>query len=103
MAEKGHTKPKASDQSPAKSKPERRQNKEVLLVFNNMSYRILESMQELGGFPSAPATIHMALRILRALQEEALEGYSDVVVQHPFTGDQRIIDIPIVQAQPNRK
>jgi len=64
----------------------------VALDFDDrQSKRILREMRKAGGFTSDAEMIRAALRILRTLQEQAKEGYTEVIVQNPFTGDQQLL------------
>lgn len=55
------------------------------------SKRILKQMRDEGGFRSDADLIRAALRILRTLQEQALAGYSDLIVQNPENGEQQLV------------
>ncbi len=90
--------PENSNSQPAPPAPGR--NHEVAFVVDQQSYRILEHMKEIGGFASDTELIREALRLLRTLQDLARTGFSEVIVQHTETGQQKLLAVNLAQRQP---
>jgi len=58
---------------------------------DRQSKKILLNMRKAGGYASDTEMIRAALRILRTLQEHVRNGFTDLIVQNPDTGDQLLI------------
>ncbi len=61
----------------------------VVFTFDEGSYNMLEEMKNDFHFSSLADTIREAMRIVSALQSQAKEGYSQVIVQNPHDLGQR--------------
>ena len=72
-------------------------SKRVAFVFDERSLSTLEEMTEDGKFSSMASTVRDSLQISRALQTQAREGYSEVIVRNPKTGEEKVIIIPSLQ------
>jgi PAS domain S-box-containing protein len=66
------------------------QDHEVTFAFDQQSYKILHEMQSAAGLDSDALTVREALRIMRTLQQQAEEGFKDVIVQNDEV-DQRLL------------
>ena len=64
-------------------------SRRVDFIFDAGSYNLLRTITKELNFGSEAVTIREALRIVRALQKQASEGYSDVIVENPNTFEQR--------------
>ena len=54
---------------------------------------VLKKMMETANLPSLPATIFASLRIMRTLQMQSLEGFTEVLVQDPVTLQKMQVEI----------
>ncbi len=75
------------------SMPDRR----VVFTFDEASFTLLQQMTQELDFGSPAVTIREALRIVRAIQKQATEGYTEVVVENPVTLDQRRLVIEFLE------
>jgi Arc/MetJ-type ribon-helix-helix transcriptional regulator len=66
----------------------------VVFSFDDRSLESLQSMTEQGKFPSMATAVRESLQVSRALQIQAEQGYTEVVVRNPETGDERVLVIP---------
>ena len=72
--------------------------KRVVFSFDQRSLASLEDLTAQGHFSSMAETVRESLQISRALQSQAEQGFSEVVVRNPSTGEQRVIVIPTLHA-----
>lgn len=72
--------------------------KRVVFSFDQKSLARLEDLTEQGHFSSMAETVRESLQVSRALQSQAEQGFSEVVVRNPQTGDERVIVIPTLHA-----
>ena len=72
-------------------------NKRVVFAFDEPSLRALEVMTEEGNYDSMVDTIRESLKISRALQTQAKQGFSEITLRNPDTGEKRVIVIPHLQ------
>jgi hypothetical protein len=75
--------------------------KRIMFTFDNRSFDTLQEMTKEAHYPSLGTTIRDAIRITRTLQKLAGDGYTDVVVRNPITGEERTL-IPPELIQPPR-
>jgi hypothetical protein len=73
----------------------------VVFTFDPGSYKVLQELTKELNLGSDASTIREALRIIRAIQTQADEGYSDVIVQNPNTFDQKKLIIPVLENRRN--
>jgi hypothetical protein len=73
---------------------ENRESKRVVFTFDPESYDIMKKMTEEAGFRSMAETVREALRITRALQEQAKEGYKEITLRNPEKNRERTLVIP---------
>lgn len=73
-------------------------SKRVAFTFDERSLATLEDMTEEGHFSSMADTVRESLQISRALQIQVKQGYTELVVRNPETGEERVIIIPSLQA-----
>lgn len=69
-------------------------NKRVIFTFDERSFDSLQKITERGGFSSMADTVRESLQINRALQSQANQGFTEVVVRNPETGEERVVVIP---------
>jgi len=68
--------------------------KRVVFSFDERSFESLEKMTEQARYPSMGQTVKDSLQVLRALQNQAKQGYKEVIVRNPETNEERIIIVP---------
>jgi hypothetical protein len=69
----------------------------VKLNVGRGSKQLLEEMARDSNSSSIANTVGAAVRIARVLQEQAKEGYSEVMVRNPATLDKRILLIDFLE------
>ncbi len=69
----------------------------VVFTFNERSLESLERITKQGHYNSMAESVRDSLQINRALQTQAEEGFTQVVVRNPQTGEERVIIIPSLQ------
>jgi len=73
-------------------------NKRVVFSFDERSLESLQKLTEQGRFSSMADTVRESLQISRALQSQAGQGFTEVMVRNPETKEERVIVIPTLQA-----
>jgi Arc/MetJ-type ribon-helix-helix transcriptional regulator len=66
----------------------------VVFSFDERSLESLEKLTEQGRFSSMADTVRESLQISRALQSQANQGFTEVVVRNPESNEERVIVIP---------
>ena len=69
----------------------------VVFSFDERSLESLEKLTEQGRFASMADTVRESLQISRALQAQAQQGYTEVIVRNPETDEERVLVIPTLQ------
>lgn len=69
----------------------------VVFTFDERSLESLEQITKQGHYNSMAETVRDSLQINRALHSQADEGFTQVVVRNPQTGEERVIIIPSLQ------
>ena len=69
-------------------------SRRVVFTFDARSLDSLKRLAEQGQFPSMADAVRDALRVRRALQQQAAQGYIECVVRNPKTGQERVLLIP---------
>ncbi|MBN8603427.1 MAG: hypothetical protein J0M26_20495 [Planctomycetes bacterium] len=73
-------------------------NKRVVFSFDERSLESLQKLTVQGRFSSMADTVRESLQISRALQSQAGQGFTEVLVRNPETSEERVIVIPTLQA-----
>ena len=73
-------------------------SKRVAFTFDERSLLTLEDMTAEGHFSSMADTVRESLQMSYALQNQAKNGFTEIVVRNPETGDERVIVIPFLQS-----
>ena len=73
--------------------------KRVVFSFDDRSLESLKKMTEEGHYPSMANAVRDSLQISRALQSQAEQGFKEVIVRNPETGEERVIVIPDLHPQ----
>jgi len=71
----------------------RNERKRIVFNLGLDEYKVLEDMTRESGAESVTMMIREALRLVRVLQEQSKEGYSEVIVQMPNTLKRRLLVI----------
>ena len=71
-----------------------KKSKRVAFTFDERSLNTLGDMTEEGHFSSMADTVRESLQISRALQVQAKQGFTEIIVRNPKTGEERVIVIP---------
>lgn len=78
--------------------------KRVVFSFDDRSFDSLERLTKQGRYGSMAETVRDSLQISRALQGQASEGFTEIVVRKPGTDEERILVVPTLQPlQPSEK
>lgn len=72
----------------------------VVFSFDPRSLESLEKLTAEGQFSSMADTVRESLQISRALQSQANQGFTEVVVRNPTTNEERVLVIPTLHAAP---
>jgi Arc/MetJ-type ribon-helix-helix transcriptional regulator len=70
----------------------------VVFSFDERSLESLEKLTEQGRFSSMADTVRESLQISRALQSQAGQGFTEVLVRNPETNEERVLVLPPLQA-----
>jgi Arc/MetJ-type ribon-helix-helix transcriptional regulator len=76
--------------------------KRVVFSFDERSLASLEDLTQQGRFPSMAETVRESLQISRALQSQADQGFSELLVRNPETGEERVLVVPNLSAPRKR-
>ena len=68
--------------------------KRVVFNFDDRSFENLDKMTKQGRYSSMGSAVKDALQINNALQGQAEQGYTEVVVRNPKTNKERVLIIP---------
>lgn len=68
--------------------------KRVIFTFDDRSFDTLQQITSSGGFSSMADTVRESLQINRALQTQATQGFTEVIVRNPQTNEERVVVIP---------
>lgn len=68
--------------------------KRVMFSFDDRSYDSLEKIKEQGHFASLADTVRESIEVSGALQSQAQQGFTEVTVRNPKTGEERVLVIP---------
>ncbi len=76
-------------------------NKRVVFTFDERSLESLQKLTDQGRFSSMADTVRESLQISRALQSQAVQGFTEVIVRNPETNEERVMVIPTLEANSN--
>jgi hypothetical protein len=74
----------------------------VVFTFDERSLDSLQKLKEQGRFASMGETVRESLQISRALQNQASQGFREIVVRNPETKEERVIIVPALQPPEGR-
>ena len=66
-------------------------SKRVVFTFEAESFSSLEKLQEDGDYPSLAETVKDSLKILWAVQKQAKQGYTELIVRNPNTDTEKLV------------
>ncbi|MGA7793075.1 MAG: hypothetical protein WCA19_08550 [Candidatus Acidiferrales bacterium] len=66
----------------------------VMFSFDERSLESLQRIRDQGRFSSMGEAVRESLQISRALQSQASQGFSEIIVRNPETKEERVIVIP---------
>ena len=72
----------------------------VVFSFDERSLESLQKIKDQGRFASMGEAVRESLQISRALQSQATQGFSEIVVRNPETKEERVIVVPALQVSP---
>lgn len=76
------------------------EKKRVVFTFDERSLRSLEQIKENANFDSLAEAVRDSVSINRALQQQAQQGFTEVVVRNPDNQEERVIIIPNLMPHP---
>lgn len=71
----------------------------VIFTFDERSLASLKDLVEQGHFGSMAEAVRESLAINRALQNQAKQGFTEVVVRDPETKQERVMVLPSIDAK----
>ena len=69
-------------------------SRRVVFTFDQRSLDSLERLRKQGNYSSMADAVRDSLRLRRAQQQQAEQGFVELVVRNPKTGDERILVNP---------
>lgn len=66
----------------------------VVLSFEDGSFTALEVMTAEGRYDDIAAAVQESLQINRTLMMQARQGFTEVLLRNPSTGDLRSMEVP---------
>lgn len=66
----------------------------VVFTFDERSLESLKMMTDQGRYPSMANAVKDSLQISRALQNQAEQGFTEIIVRNPETNEERVIVVP---------
>jgi len=70
----------------------------VVFSFDERSLESLQRIREQGRYSSMGEAVRESLQISRALQSQANQGFTEIVLRNPETKEERVIVIPALQS-----
>jgi Arc/MetJ-type ribon-helix-helix transcriptional regulator len=74
----------------------------VVFTFDERSLESLKRMTDQGRYPSMANAVKDSLQISRALQNQAEQGYTEIIVRNPETNEERVIVVPNLVTSKNQ-
>jgi hypothetical protein len=69
----------------------------VVFTFDDNSLATLKQVKEKGSFGSLGTAVRESLTLSDTLQDQAVQGFTEVVVRNPKTNQEKTIIIPSLQ------
>lgn len=70
------------------------ESKRVVFSFDERSYDSLERMKAEGRFSTLADAVRQSLVVSKALQSQGMQGFTEVTVRNPKTGEERVLVLP---------
>ena len=74
----------------------------VVFTFDDRSLASLKEMVEEGKFSSMAEAVRESLAVNRAIQSQAKQGFRDVIVRDPETGQERVMVLPSLSSSSSK-
>ena len=71
-------------------------SRRVVFTFDERSLATLKEMVEQGQFGSMAEAVRESLAVNRALQGQAKQGFTEVIVRDPETNQERVMVLPSI-------
>lgn len=71
--------------------------KRVVFTFDARSLESLERLKEQARFSTLAEAVRDSLQVRRALQQQAEQGFVEIVLRNPDTKEERVVVIPSLQ------
>ena len=71
----------------------------VVFTFDERSLASLKEMVDQGQFPSMAEAVRESLAVNRALQSQAKQGFTEIVVRDPESKQERVMILPSLHAK----
>ncbi len=68
--------------------------KRIVFSFDERSFSCLDQLRNESGCKSFAEVVRRSLKITRALQSQAKEGFTEIGVCNPNTGEGRVLVLP---------
>lgn len=65
----------------------------VVFTFNDRSYQTLQALVTEGNYATMADAVRDALSVMKALRSQAKDGFTEIQVRNPETGEQRVIAV----------
>lgn len=75
----------------------------VVFTFDERSLESLKTMTDQGRYPSMANAVKDSLQITHALQNQAAQGFTEIIVRNPETNDERVVVIPSLTPSPKKE
>lgn len=66
-------------------------SKRLVFTFDERAYEDLVRLTEEGKYSSMAEAVRQSLGVLRALEQQARQGYQEIIVRNPKTDEQRVM------------
>lgn len=81
----------------------KKNTRRIGFIFDEHSFSVLDRMTKEGPFSSWADTVRESLYLHAALRAQAEQGFTELVVRNPRTGDERVVVIPSLRTNTNVK
>lgn len=73
---------------------EKEKAKRVVFTFDERSLVSLESLKQKKGYGTLAETVRDSIRITGAIQKQSENGFTEVIVRNPVTGQEKVMIVP---------
>jgi Arc/MetJ-type ribon-helix-helix transcriptional regulator len=75
-------------------------SKRMMFTFDRQSFQYLKNLTKEGDYASMADTVRNSLETTHALQSQARQGFTEIVVRNPVTNQERVMVVPSLQSPP---